>query len=323
VSPRRGVAALARHHRPAAVATAFIVQLALAAAASAPAGHLRGGTGGSRDRTIATIGGRVAGFAQDERYLAWALRRGGVTFLDLRTRTRTSASRKRVPTLCGLGSEDLLLARDRAFWAATGGSNTTYYMELCTAATSDHKVRDVDFQSIDNESTDVLVQPASDGRSVYFWSSPEDATPGPLVRYDGRRRTRLTGTIASLSALAAGGGRVASAVADWTYDCAQDPAWSPDGTHIAFADNLNKPASQIFTMTADGRDLHQLTHTTEGGGAADPSYSPDGSQIAFDSDQSHPGQTAEIHVVDVDGTDEHTITTSTPALLPDWSGEAN
>ncbi len=56
------------------------------------------------------------------------------------------------------------------------------------------------------------------------------------------------------------------------------PAWSPDGTRIAFAGNRNS-AYQIFVMNADGSNV-QLVANTEGRGTA-PKWAPDGSRIYF------------------------------------------
>lgn len=56
------------------------------------------------------------------------------------------------------------------------------------------------------------------------------------------------------------------------------PAWSPDGTWIAFAGNRNS-AYQIFVMRADGSDVHLVANTE--GRATSPKWSPDGSRIYF------------------------------------------
>lgn len=56
------------------------------------------------------------------------------------------------------------------------------------------------------------------------------------------------------------------------------PAWSPDGTKIAFVSNRDN-ASFIYTMNADGSNLQILTdRLLEMGG---PAWSPDGRKIAF------------------------------------------
>src|SRR5580765_5744168 len=52
------------------------------------------------------------------------------------------------------------------------------------------------------------------------------------------------------------------------------PAFSPDGTRIAFA----RTGIGIVTMNLDGRDVHRLTTN---GRDSFPAWSPDGKQIAF------------------------------------------
>jgi Tol biopolymer transport system component len=60
-----------------------------------------------------------------------------------------------------------------------------------------------------------------------------------------------------------------------------DATWSPDGSRIAFASDRGG-AFDVFTMTSDGRDQHQLTHHDSSRGyAAWPSWSPDGSELVF------------------------------------------
>jgi len=56
------------------------------------------------------------------------------------------------------------------------------------------------------------------------------------------------------------------------------PAWSPDGTQIAFASNRNANY-QIFTMKADGTDVHLVANTE--GRATEPRWAPDGRAIYF------------------------------------------
>jgi Tol biopolymer transport system component len=59
-----------------------------------------------------------------------------------------------------------------------------------------------------------------------------------------------------------------------------DPAWSPDGTRIAF-DRLNRGtgAFHIWTMRADGSERTRMT--SGWGYNVEPGWSPDGSQLVF------------------------------------------
>ena len=56
------------------------------------------------------------------------------------------------------------------------------------------------------------------------------------------------------------------------------PAWSPDGTKIAFVSNRNGGLNQIYVMDADGKNPIRLTDTAKDDY---PSWSPDGQRIAF------------------------------------------
>jgi Tol biopolymer transport system component len=97
------------------------------------------------------------------------------------------------------------------------------------------------------------------------------------------------------------------------------PAWSPDGTRIAFESAVDGKRS-IWVMQADGQGLRRLTDGGPGGRSdASPTWSPDSTQIAFMSDRDG---NDEIYVVGLDGQGvrrltENPATDAYPAWSPD------
>lgn len=93
-----------------------------------------------------------------------------------------------------------------------------------------------------------------------------------------------------------------------------DPAWSPNGTRIAFASDRDGNR-EIYVMDASGQNINRLTSAI----AADyrPAWSPDGSRIAFVSERDG---NAEIYVMNSDGTDLARLTTNAGSDgAPSWS----
>jgi TolB protein len=74
------------------------------------------------------------------------------------------------------------------------------------------------------------------------------------------------------------------------------PAWSPDGTEIAFASNRSGNM-EIWVVNRDGSRLRQVTNHPGIDNA--PTWSPDGQHLAFASDR---GGGAQLYVVKADGT---------------------
>lgn len=115
---------------------------------------------------------------------------------------------------------------------------------------------------------------------------------------------------------------------------ATDPAWSPDGTRIAFASNLDGNYD-IYSMASDGTDVQQLTRTDEQ--EAEPSWSPDGKWIAYASGYvgakvtcgfMHTGRGngddpifphPDIYVMSDDGDNQTRLTETENNLEPTWS----
>ena len=97
------------------------------------------------------------------------------------------------------------------------------------------------------------------------------------------------------------------------------PAWSPDGSKIAFYSSRDGISGEIYVMDADGLNLMRLTNFF--GLDHNPDWSPDGSKIAFD--RSLAGN-LEIYVMDADGLNQVNLTNnaagdSSPSWSPDGS----
>lgn len=97
-----------------------------------------------------------------------------------------------------------------------------------------------------------------------------------------------------------------------------DPAWSPDGSRMAFASNRAAGGGEtldIYVMNADGSNVIRLTSA---GGTA-PAWSPDGGRIAFE-------RQSDIYVMNADGSNQVNLTATIGdglALSPTWSPDSS
>ncbi|MGH7573212.1 MAG: carboxypeptidase regulatory-like domain-containing protein, partial [Gemmatimonadota bacterium] len=87
-----------------------------------------------------------------------------------------------------------------------------------------------------------------------------------------------------------------------------DPAWSPDGTRIAFTTNRNANQSYIALMNPDGSGFAPLVP------GRFPAWSPDGTRIVFVGGADGPG----LYVVNVDGSGLIRITNDAADNAPSW-----
>ncbi len=91
-----------------------------------------------------------------------------------------------------------------------------------------------------------------------------------------------------------------SYIGDW------DPAWSPDGTKIAFHSNSSPRSPQIYVVDAHGRNRTNLAYGDQ------PSWSPDGTKIAY--------STGQIYIINADGSNPTNLTSNSPRDdQPSWS----
>jgi hypothetical protein len=97
------------------------------------------------------------------------------------------------------------------------------------------------------------------------------------------------------------------------------PAWSPDGSRIAYENDYQFGPAEIFVMNADGSG--QLRLTNDFHSDRHPTWSPDGKSIAFASDRAG---TSAVYLMSPDGTGQARATSGTasenaPAWQPDPS----
>lgn len=89
------------------------------------------------------------------------------------------------------------------------------------------------------------------------------------------------------------------------------PAFSPDGTRIAFT----RLTSGIFTVSQDGTGLRRLTSN---GRDSFPSWSPDGKRIAFVRPYRHEWN---VYVMSASGDGQRRLPQAPPAGRPSWTAD--
>lgn len=141
----------------------------------------------------------------------------------------------------------------------------------------------------------------SPGEAIIFVSSRDGDYAVFGMNADGSKQGRLTEDRGDISTLEG-------------VQFQTEPAWSPDGTKIAFA-SAREGSFDIYVMNADGTGTEQLTSSKEND--QHPSWSPDGSQIVFSrfTDLDH------LYVMGADGTGARRLTDDdlTAEAEPAWS----
>jgi dipeptidyl aminopeptidase/acylaminoacyl peptidase len=88
------------------------------------------------------------------------------------------------------------------------------------------------------------------------------------------------------------------------------PAWSPDGSTIAFVSDRGDGSWRIYTVAPDGTNLQHISNDA-GTYDALPTWSPDGTQIAF-------ARNYQIWVMARDGAGARQLTTGDSNTAPAW-----
>ncbi len=106
----------------------------------------------------------------------------------------------------------------------------------------------------------------------------------------------------------------------------RDPAWSPDGSMIAFVRETRQGTagdSNLYIINADGTNPHMVDLSVSP--VAAPQWSPDGTTLVFTSDIDYSMEFGElIHAEDIytahaDGTDLRQLTTNGLSFGPEWT----
>jgi len=136
---------------------------------------------------------------------------------------------------------------------------------------------------------------------------PSWSPDGTLIVYSAR--TSPTGPFRIFLAKADGSSRL-QLTAPSTGDADRSPAFSPDGTRIAFVSDRDGGFPEVYVMNVDGSSVRRLTTNTVADG--NPSWSPDGSTILVE--RCCPQDSSDLYAIDV-ATQAETALTSTPTTM--------
>ena len=181
----------------------------------------------------------------------------------------------------------------------------------------------------------VVLDWSPDGSRILFYSNRGGNTDLWVVRPDGSDPQQLTSTAAyeEVSASWSPDGKLIAyerASDIWLMDADGsdqrpllarpeddgDPAWSPDGTKIAFT-SYQSGVANVWIMNADGSQPYSLTNSVSWESYT-PAWAPDGSKIAYTSNRDGD---SDIWMMNADGTD-HVHLTDHPANEGDISWES-
>lgn len=158
------------------------------------------------------------------------------------------------------------------------------------------------------------------GGSALF---PDYSPDGTRLAFGGHGSGTTSDEIYVVDAADGSGAKALTSCAGFGPGCFNDyPAWSPDGTKIAFihADDTDAGGSpvneQVWVMTADGSAKAQLTSDPVAHDQV-PDWSPDGTKLAYEDGDFGSGR---IFVMNADGSAQHPLTAGPGhEFAPAWS----
>jgi uncharacterized repeat protein (TIGR01451 family) len=125
---------------------------------------------------------------------------------------------------------------------------------------------------MNGDGSNVVTVPTPSGVQIY--GDPQLSPDGSTIVFVG-----IANDVSGIFTMGTNGANLSELVSDSGNVNPNSPAWSADGTMIAWSDGRS-----IYTMTASGGDLTQLTDPAGNDDDFSPSWSPDGQHLAYISD---------------------------------------
>ena len=309
-----------------ATTLAFALTAMLAAGGSAAGSHQATGP-----QTLVATKSRIVEFAQDGNWVAWVTleKRCGLRLHLLSLRTHKVVASRRISSSIGCyddGFDNLVLAGDRAAWTSLDGAgNTELDVGVYTLSAREPKPRKVREMAMIREEFGPEPTPppiAGRGSTIVYYRHEDGILGSPthtVERVLGSRPRRVF-RVDEPIALAAGNGRVASVQRELyrgdACNCNADPAFSPDGTKIAYIQVKNccvdEETADVYVESWDGSDRTPITTDTKPKFGV--TWSPDGKQLAY----GYYNGGFRVAVVNADGTGAHDVATGeNPSWSPD------